>query len=206
MGQHLSKSHISDLNTSINRKDSTINTLNTSILDKNSTIFNLSTEIRSRAYLEYKVVQQSKIDHVSNLKIVPDSIFFLMVEESDRYKIPYVIFFRIMERESKFQFIPNSEGSGAMGYMQVVKSTFSQYYDMLKLKNGHTPGNNIRVAAKLIKSIHDSWNFKSERDIWEYTLAEYGCGRGPMQDGKGGYFIPESVKPGINFVMKYYGK
>ena len=179
-----------------------------SIIEKNETISNLSVELKSRGYLEYKVVSESKIEHIDNLRLVPDSIFFLMVEEADKYEIPYVIFFRIMEKESKFKFVANSEGSGAMGYMQVMPSTFQKYYNKLDLEKGHTPGNNIRVAAKLIRTIYDFWDgkFKSDETTWEYTLAEYGCGRAPMQNGNGGYFIPESVRPGINYVMKYYKK
>ena len=90
--------------------------------------------------------------------------------------------------------------------MQVVPSTFSKYYSKLNLKDGHTPGNNIRVAANLLYSIREFWKtqFKDDRKIWEYTLAEYGCGRQPMIDSSGGYFIPGSVKPGINYVMKCY--
>jgi len=173
---------------------------------KNSEISRLSIEMKSRRYLEYKVVDESKIEHIDNLRQVPDSIFFLMVEEADKYDIPYVIFFRIMERESKFKFVANTEGSGAFGYMQVVTSTFSKYYGKLNLENGHTQGNNIRVAACLIDNIRKFWasKFKDERKTWEYTLAEYGCGRAPMQDGNGGYFIPNEVKPGINYVMKEY--
>jgi len=204
-GKMVNESQIDDLTYSSYRKDSVIFNLYLSSLDKNLEISNLSVELKSRGYLEFKVIQESKIEHISNLKAVPDSIFFLMVKEVDRYKIPYVIFFRIMEKESKFQFIPNSEGSGAMGYMQVVKSTFNMYYNKLNLKNGHTQGNNIRVAANLIHSIHSFWSgrFKNERTVWEYTLAEYGCGRAPMIKDSG-YFIPESVKPGINYVMRHY--
>lgn len=174
---------------------------------KETELNRMSIEVKSRGYLEYKIVGKSKISQINNLRTVPDSIFRLMIEEANRYNIPYVIFFRVMERESKFLFIPNSEGSGAMGYMQVVKSTFNMYYNKLKLKNGHTQGNNIRVAANLIYSIHSFWKskFKNDRTVWEYSLAEYGCGREPMQM-EGGYFIPESVKPGINYVMKYYEK
>mgnify|MGYP001172795863 CR=1 FL=1 len=201
-----SRSEINNLKSTIYSKDNYIQNLSSEIVKKDSTIESLSVEIKSREYLQYKVVQQSNITHVSNLNSVPDSIFFLMVSEADRYNIPYVIFFRIMERESKFKFIANTEGSGAFGYMQVVPSTFSKYYSKLNLKGGHTPGNNIRVAANLLYSIREFWKtqFKDDRKIWEYTLAEYGCGRKPMMDSSGAYFIPESVKPGINFVMRYY--
>jgi hypothetical protein len=206
-GKSVSESQIDELTYESSKKDSAIFNLYLLTLDKNSKIHNLSTELKSRGFLEFKVIKESKIEHIANLRAVPDSIFFLMVKEADKYKIPYVIFFRIMEKESKFQFIPNSEGSGAMGYMQVVKSTFSMYYEKLNLQNGHTPGNNIRVAANLIHSIHSFWSgrFKDEKTVWEYTLAEYGCGRAPMMSDNG-YFIPDAVKPGVNYVMKHYGR
>jgi hypothetical protein len=207
IGKAVSSFRIKKLSDNINTKDSVINGLISNSIEKNTKIASLSIELRSRSYLEFKIIKESKIEHIANFRTVPDSIFFLMIDEADKYKIPHVIFFRVMERESKFQFIKNNEGSSAFGYMQVVNSTFSKYYDKLNLKNGHTQGNNIRVAANLISSIHSFWvgKFKNERTVWEYTLAEYGCGRAPMINGDG-YIIPESVKPGINYVMKHYGK
>lgn len=208
IGKAVSRYKIRELGVNITTKDSVINGLLYNSIEKSNKIVSLSTELRSRTYLEFKIIKESKIEHIDNFRTVPDSIFFLMLDEADKYKIPHVIFFRVMERESKFQFIKNNEGSSAFGYMQVVNSTFSKYYDKLNLKNGHTQGNNIRVAANLISSIHSFWvgKFKSEKTVWEYTLAEYGCGRAPMIKSDGGYFIPESVKPGINYVMKHYGK
>lgn len=207
VGKAVSRYKIRQLSDNINTKDSVISDLLSGSIKKSSKIVSLSTELRSRTYLEFKIIKESKIEHIDNFRTVPDSIFFLMIDEADKYNIPYVIFFRVMEKESKFQFVKNTEGSTAFGYMQVVNSTFSKYYQKLKLKNGHTQGNNIRVAANLISSIHSFWvgKFKNERTVWEYTLAEYGCGRQPMISGDG-YIIPESVKPGINYVMKYYGK
>lgn len=205
-GRLVSSSQIDDLTYESYRKDSAIFNLYQLTMNKSVKIHDLSTELKSRGFLEFKVIKQSKIEYIENLRAIPDSIFLLMVSEADRYQIPYVIFFRIMERESKFKFVKNSEGSSAMGYMQVIKSTFDSYYNKLNLKNGHTPGNNVRVAASLIHSTHSFWvgRFKSDRTVWEYTLAEYGCGRSPMTKEDGGYFIPESVKPGINYVMKHY--
>jgi len=158
--------------------------------------------------LECKVIKAAKIKYIDNLKAVPDSIFFLMVTEADKYNIPYVVFFRIMERESKFQFVKNTEGSSALGYMQIIKSTFKAHYDRLGLTGGHSHKNNIKVAAGLIDNIHNFWKkkFKNKRTAWEYTVAEYGHGRGPLMDSTGSYFIPDSIRSGINYVMKYYGK
>lgn len=156
--------------------------------------------------LESKIIQESKITYTENFKAIPDSILFLMVIESDSYKIPHSIFFRIMERESKFLFVKNKEGSSALGYMQIIKSTFNSYYDKLELTGGHTATNNIKVAACLIDNIHGFWRkqFKDKRTAWEYTVAEYGCGRGPLLDSSGVYSIPDSIKSGINYVMRYY--
>ncbi len=205
IGRMISVGEIKELRSDIGDNVVEICRLNKSLVTSLNKISDISTEIRSRDYIQYKVISESKIEQISNLKSVPDSIFLLMVDEADKYKIPYVIFFRVMERESKFQFVSNTEGSGAMGYMQVVRSTFSMYYDKLKLVGGHTPGNNIRVSADLISSIHDFWEskFVDDRKIWEYTLSEYACGRAPMSS-ESGYFIPESVKGGIDYVMKYY--
>ena len=161
----------------------------------------------TRKYFEYKVEKESKIKYMAQLKDVPDSIFFLMVRESDKYKIPYVIFFRIMERESKFQFVKNSEGSSALGYMQLIKSTFDLYSKKLGINPDHTPGNNVRVAAFMINDIHEFWThqFKDERTRWEYTIAEYGYGRGPLiKNNK--CSIPDSLRGGVNYVMSCYGK
>jgi hypothetical protein len=208
IGKAVTNYHVKIANYNILIKDSLINRLNLSMISCNFTISNLSRDLKSRNYLEYKIVQESRIKYIENLREVPDSIFFLMVKEADKYDIPYFVFFRTMEKESKFKFIKNSEGSSAFGYMQIISSTFSKHYDRLNLKNGHTQGNNIRVGAKLISSIHSFWStkFKDDKTIWEYTIAEYGCGRAPMIKEGGGYFIPESVRPGVNYVMKYYGE
>jgi hypothetical protein len=172
---------------------------------------NLSMQIERdsilRSNLQYKIIRESKITYIENLKSIPDSILFLMASESDKYNIPYVIFFRIMEHESKFQFVKNTQGSSALGYMQIIKSTFNSYYDKLGLTGGHTKANNIIVAANLIDTIHRFWKkkFKNKRTAWEFTVAEYGCGRGPLINGKS-YSIPDSLRGGVNYTMKYYDK
>lgn len=172
---------------------------------------NLSMQIERdsilRSNLQYKIIRESKITYIENLKSIPDSILFLMASEADKYNIPYVIFFRIMEHESKFQFVKNTQGSSALGYMQIIKSTFNSYYDKLGLTGGHTKANNIIVAANLIDTIHRFWKkkFKNKRTAWEFTVAEYGCGRGPLINGKS-YSIPDSLRDGVNYTMKYYDK
>ncbi len=172
---------------------------------------NLSMQIERdsilRSNLQYKIIRESKITYIENLKSIPDSILFLMASEADKYNIPYVIFFRIMEHESKFQFVKNTQGSSALGYMQIIKSTFNSYYDKLGLTGGHTKANNIIVAANLIDTIHRFWKkkFKNKRTAWEFTVAEYGCGRGPLINGKS-YSIPDSLRGGVNYTMKYYDK
>jgi hypothetical protein len=166
----------------------------------------MSKEVRSRDYLEYKIIKRSHIESIDNFKKIPDSIFFTMTEVIEKYKIPEVVFFRIMERESKFQFIDNKEGSSAKGYMQVVKSTFDQHYKKLNLLGGHNKENNIKVAASLLSTIHEFWKTqfpKDNRKSWEYSICEYGCGRLPMITNNG-FIIPSESRPGIDYVMSYY--
>lgn len=202
-GKAVNRSYTNMIEQELDKRDSVVSSLVSTLSDKDSAMAKVL-----REYLNYKIINEAKVDsrYVSYLKEVPDSLFFLMIKESDKYKIPYVIFFRIMERESKFQFVDNTEGSSAKGYMQVVRATFKSYYDKLGLKGGHTKGNNIRVAANLISTMHSFWKnkFRDNRTAWEYTLAEYGCGRAPMTKKDGSYIIPDSSRWGVNYVMKYY--
>jgi len=194
----MDKHKVNELKSELVSKEDVIDSLLISASSKDSTISNIT-----RTYFEYKVVKESSIKDPTNLKQIPDSILFLMISEADRYKIPYFIFFRIMEKESQFKFVKNTEGSTAMGYMQIIKSTFKRYSSYIGINDDEdTPGNNIRVAAYMIASRYKFWStkFKSERTIWEYTIAEYRVGIANMiKDGK--FFIPDAAKYRVNYVL-----
>jgi hypothetical protein len=159
---------------------------------------NLEKVIISRDYWNWKIINETGITHTSDFKKLPDEVFFEAIHQCDKLKIPYRIFFRIMQRESKFQFIKNKTGSGAFGYMQVMPQTFSRWERKLGLRGGHNQMNNIIVAANLISSIRDFWKVsKSGEDVWKWTLAEYACGRAALTNG-----IPGEVMDGVKEILK----
>lgn len=183
-----------------------------SVAQKDSTISSMEKTMGSREFLEHKIIKDFKIKKVNGLKDLNDDIFFLMVSEIEKNKIPPVIFYKVVERESGFRFISNYEGSGAMGYMQIMPGTFNKYYKKMGLKGGHNQINNIKVGTKLLRNLYNKWDihFNDDRKIWEYALAEYACGGAPMQIWNSdktkviGYHIPNKVRPGIDKVMKHY--
>jgi len=148
-----------------------------------------------------------------NISRIDDDILFLMVEQANKYKIPYTIYFRLIDRESGFKFIHNigkNGGSGAFGYMQIMPKTFKSFKKILNLRGGHTKVNNILVGSYMLSRSYNYWKSKgkSDKESWEFCLSEYNTGRGNMQiknNGKvSGYFIPNYTRSYINYIMKYY--
>lgn len=177
------------------------------------TLIDTIPNIKEKADSVRGYIKKYDIEHTDNLMKVEDEIIIFMHDECTKNNIPKSIFFRIIDKESGFRFIKNTGGSGAMGYMQVMPQTYKGVSRKIGLKGDHDKKNNIIVGANLIRLIHSFWvnkQKKSGRESWEYTLAEYACGRKPMQlyniDSTKviGYHIPENVKPGIERVLKYY--
>ena len=157
-----------------------------------------------------ELMNECKFIHEDNFRHINRHIFSLMIDECDKYDLPYSIFFSVVDKESGFKFIPNSQGSGAMGYMQLMPKTFSGNARKLGLKE-HTPENNIKVGAYLLSDMFSDWKRKYTDDetAWTWTLAEYAAGLGGLQvkDSTGiKYHIPESTKPGIQKVMRNYNE
>lgn len=164
----------------------------------------------SSVNLRSVIISSYSFIHKDNLVNLDNSIFSLMVSECDKYKIPYPILFGVADKESGFRFIKNFEGSSAMGYMQITKSTFDDYYKKMGLTGGHTPENNIKVGAFYLYTMHENWKrrFKNDRTAWRWTLAEYAVGLGGMQvvDSTNTirYRIPNQCIADINKVMRNY--
>jgi len=99
--------------------------LNKSIIDKNHSIYSLNFDknrliniisykdliidsmndyLKSREYIEFVVKKRSHMDDFNiNISRIDDDILFLMVEQANKYKIPYTIYFRLIDRESGFK-------------------------------------------------------------------------------------------------------
>lgn len=179
---------------------------------KDSTISQLKASIDTREYREYLVWRDMELKHFRNLTELPDSIFNLIFQQADSNCIPLPIFLGVIDRESGFKFIPNSEGSGAMGYMQLMPKTFKALSKKIGVHGGHTPMNNIRVGAFYLRTNYLFWlkRLGDDESAWRHALAEYAVGRGGMQffgrDSTISYHIPEKTVNGINKVMKNYDK
>ena len=168
-----------------------------------------SKEIKLDSIQDYLLSKYTFI-HSQNLKNLDKSILSLMVSECDKYELPYSIFFSVVDRESGFKFIPNSSGSGAMGFMQLMPRTFSVNAHKLGLST-HTPQNNIKVGAYHLWDLFSYWKkkYNDEKTAWTWALAQYAVGLGGLQrkDTSGvRYEIPKSTLSGINLVLRNYEK
>lgn len=160
--------------------------------------------------LHQEIMDKCTFIHEDNFRNISPQVFALMVSECDRYDLPYSVFFSVVDKESGFKFIPNSQGSGAMGYMQLMPETFSSNARKLGLKN-HTPENNIKVGAYHLHDLFSFWKRRcvDDESAWTWALAQYAVGLGGMQvkDSTGiKYHIPESAKSGIGKVMRNYNE
>lgn len=165
----------------------------------------------SLLHYQNQILDSCQFIHKENFLLIKLPIFQLMILECNKYNLPYSIFFSVVDKESGFRFIPNSTGSGAMGYMQMMPQTFRSCAVKLGLEGGHTPENNIRAGAFHLYELHNFWSKKYSDDnvSWRWALAQYATGLGGLQvkDSNGkvvGYRIPQSCLVGINLVMRNF--
>jgi len=171
------KKEISTLQYKLNEKDNILYYTNDLLCRKDSTISQLRTQMGSREYLHYVIKRDCHIVHYDQLTKLSDEVFFTMIDECEKYQIPYTIFFRVIDHESGFQFIPNNQGSGAFGYCQVMPLTFQIVSRKLGLSS-HNEVNNIKTGAYVL---HNNYNFYrskgfSDKDSWLKALTDYSGG------------------------------
>lgn len=147
-----------DKSTVIESHQNTIYYSQNVIHQKERTIDSLLQFKMSREWLEFEIYRETEMDDFYlNMSRVSDDILMLMAEQADKYKIPYSIYFRLIDVESGYKFIPNHSGSGAFGYMQVMPATFNSYAKKLNLSGGHTKENNILVGSYMLYKNHNDW-------------------------------------------------
>lgn len=135
----------------------------------------------ARLLLQKIIIKDCEIEHKKELLNLEDDIFYLMIDEINKNSIPYTIFFKVVDHESGFQFIPNTEGSGAYGYCQIMPSTFNLFKRRLGL-TGHNEESNIRMGVFMLK---DRYNYhksigKSDNSAWIGSLIDYAGGKDSM--------------------------
>jgi soluble lytic murein transglycosylase-like protein len=111
-----------------------------------------------------------------NLSKLSDKVFYTIIEEIEKHKIPYTIFFRLIDFESGFTFITNVS-SGAFGYCQVMPSTWNIFCKSLKL-TVHDEIGNIKMGAHILKLAYDSYKRRGldEETSWFRALVDYSGG------------------------------
>jgi soluble lytic murein transglycosylase-like protein len=131
------------------------------------------------------IAKTCDISHRANLvKLLAEEpeIFRLMLAEGEANKIPFTVWFRVIDKESGYLFVNNASGSGAKGYCQVMPRTFRHYEKVLKLTDGHTKPNNIRVGARLLRDNANRYLAKnmSPAIAWARALKDYSGGNAPL--------------------------
>jgi hypothetical protein len=134
-----------------------------------------------RKFIQNLIIEDCKIEHPNEFRSLPDQIFFLMIDEVNRNSIPYTIFFKVVDHESGFQFITNLEGSGAMGYCQIMPATFRQFKKEAGL-GSHNPVSNIKMGAFLLKNRYNYYRSNGHKDdkAWFLSLKDYAGGKDSM--------------------------
>jgi hypothetical protein len=145
---------------------------------KHNDLVSFKKQTEFRDYLEYRIINTCQLKNPKGLSKLSDEIFFTIIDEIEKYDIPYSIFFRLIDHESGFEFIENTQGTGAFGYCQVLPSTFDIFSKMLNIKNGHNEINNIKVGAYVLKYAFDIYCNKglNEKESWYMALIMYSGG------------------------------
>jgi hypothetical protein len=168
---------------------------NNMLCRKDSTISQLRETMDSRDYLQFIVKRDCNLKNYDNLTKLSDEVFFTMIDEIEKYQIPYTIFFRVVDHESGFKFIPNSQGSGAMGYCQVMPLTFQTVSKRLGFKV-HNEVNNIKTGAYVMKNNYDGYKKKGldNKTAWHKALTDYSGGDSELASSEIKYYKTDLVK------------
>lgn len=159
------------------------------MLRKNLTINQLRKEMDSREYLQYIIQRDCHLQHYTHLTKLSDDVFFTIIDEVEKYQIPFTIFFRVIDHESGFQFIPNSTGSGALGYCQVMPLTFKSVAERLGFKK-HDHITNIKTGAFVLRENFDIFHKKgfNVKESWFKALIAYSGGDTALAESEMKYF------------------
>ena len=162
---------------------------NTMLSRKDSTISQLREQMGSRDYLQYIIKRDCNLRNYDNLTKLSDEVFFTMIDEVEKYQIPYTIFFRVVDHESGFKFIPNSQGSGAFGYCQVMPVTFQTISRKLGFRV-HNEVNNIKTGAYLLHEGYSRYKSSgmSNKNAWYKSLVDYSGGDSELAASEMKYF------------------
>jgi hypothetical protein len=189
------KETISNLEYRLDKANDILYYTNSMLCRKDSTISQLRETMESRDYLQFIIKRDCNLKHYDNLTKLSDEVFFTMIDEVEKYQIPYTIFFRVVDHESGFQFIPNSQGSGAMGYCQVMPLTFQTVSRKLGFKV-HNEVNNIKTGAYVMRNNYNGYKKQGldNKTSWYKALIDYSGGDSELAASEMKYYKTDLVK------------
>lgn len=149
-----------------------------------------------------------------NIENIDDDHLYFMESQRVKHNIPKHIYYRLIFMESGFRMFDNNENvitssAGAMGYMQILNSTFHNIAQVhnLNIYDVSDPYDNIVAGSFYIKQrkrdIERLFPNMSNRYQWELALAAYNAGLGKVIQSKGIPNYRETINY-INFIMRDY--
>ena len=170
------------------------------LVSNNEEIDSLMNYFENREWKEFIIFKEASIRIP---KYLPDSVFYIMEEVRVKNRIPNFIYWRLINKESRFRMVENPK-SGAYGYMQVMPPTFNEYYEKLGLCGGNNVRNNIEVGAYYLSELYSRFNNEciySEKKSWELALSSYNAGYTNVI--KAGYNIPDfkETKDYVKYIL-----
>lgn len=171
----------------------TIQNLEKGIEHKEVVLANLIEKTSSREYLEFVIKRDCHLRNPQNLSKLSDKVFYTIVEEIEKYKIPYTVFYRLIDFESGFTFATNVS-SGAFGYCQVMPSTWNVLCKSLKL-TVHDEINNIKMGAYILKIGYDRYKKQGldDKNAWTRSLVDYSGGSADLATKEMLYYKEGSI-------------
>lgn len=131
-----------------------------------------------------------------NVDIINEEHLYFMESQRAKYEIPKHIYYRLIFAESGFRMFDNEgnilrSNGGAMGYMQILGSTFEWINDRygLNLNDITNPFDNIIAGTfylnKRKENIDEIFPNVSENYKWKLTIASYNAGLHDVVNARG---------------------
>lgn len=105
----------------------------------------------SRVYMTALIEKEANVEIPERVDI---NHLRLMFKSADKHDIPYKIYFRLIQKESRYKWWVESS-AGAKGYMQMMPRTYSSIANKLNQPSEMTAKSNIICGSYYLRSLYD---------------------------------------------------